>query len=416
MPVHKGYYLTERQLLVSKIENGIVIDHIPAGHAFQVLKLLKLPADARALIAQNVDSGSMGSKDLIKIEGTYLTSNEIDIIAFVAPEATLNIINNWQVKEKRRISLPEILEGAFNCPNTLCPTNVRYVPPNTRFSVEKGDRLEETKLHCSYCGSITYYGTIIDYIQNERFRMERRGLVSKGKIESVFLEVLIQGGALRFQKDTEHPFMLKSGRPSPYFINLGALTDGESLAKLKWAFASYIALLMEQDEIPDFDYVFGPSYKGISLAALTCEGLNELYGMAKRYMYDRKEAKDYGDLSADRVLVGANYFKPGQRLLVVDDTITTGITKIETIEKLRMLGDHKVVGMVIAVDRQEKLGDAEKVEGLSAVEYLEQEMKVGVHSIQNIDTIFNLVKDSLTPEMKNLWVDYYNKYGIVKLE
>jgi aspartate carbamoyltransferase regulatory subunit len=72
--------LSERKLLVSKIENGIVIDHIPPGKAFQVLKLLKLPDDARALIAQNVDSQSMGSKDLIKIEGTYLTSKEIDIM------------------------------------------------------------------------------------------------------------------------------------------------------------------------------------------------------------------------------------------------------------------------------------------------------------------------------------------------
>ena len=101
-------------------------------------------------------------------------------------------------------------------------------------------------------------------------------VVSKGKIESVFLDVLINGGALRFPPSPDRPFTLKSGRPSPYFVNLGALTDGESLGKLKWAFASYIALLVETGEIPDFDYVFGPSYKGISLAALTCEGLNHL--------------------------------------------------------------------------------------------------------------------------------------------
>jgi aspartate carbamoyltransferase regulatory subunit len=408
--------LSDRQLLVSKIENGIVIDHIPAGKAFQVLRLLKLPSDARALIAQNVESGSMGSKDLIKIEGTYLTSSEIDVIAFVAPDATLNIIHDWQVKEKRSISIPETLEGTFNCPNTLCPTNTRYGAPNTRFRVEKGERLEETKLHCTYCGSITYYGTIRDSIQSESFRIERRGLVSKGKIESVFLDVLIKGGGLRFPPSPDRPFMLKSGRPSPYFVNLGALTDGESLGKLKWAFASYIALLVEEGEVPDFDYVFGPSYKGISLAALTCEGLNELYGMDKRYMYDRKEAKDYGDLTSDQVLVGAGYFKPGQRLLVVDDTITTGITKVETIEKLRMLGDHEVVGLVIAVDRQERLGDKDNVEEISAVQYLEQEMGLKVHSIQNIETIYGLIKDSLSEEMRGLWLDYYRRYGTVKLE
>jgi orotate phosphoribosyltransferase len=162
--------------------------------------------------------------------------------------------------------------------------------------------------------------------------------------------------------------------------------------------------------------VFGPSYKGISLAALTCEGLNELYGMGKRYMYDRKEAKDYGDLSSDQVLVGAGYFKPGQRLLVVDDTITTGITKVETIEKLRMLGDHEVVGLVIAVDRQERLGDKDNVEDISAVQYLEQEMGLKVHSIQNIGTIYGLIKDSLSEEMRGLWLDYYRQYGTVKLD
>ncbi|MBD3206536.1 aspartate carbamoyltransferase regulatory subunit [Candidatus Bathyarchaeota archaeon] len=408
--------MTERKLLVSKIENGIVIDHIPPGKAFQVLKLLKLPEDARALIAQNVDSQSMGAKDLIKIEGTYLTSKEIDIIALVAPDATLNIISDWQVRDKTRISIPDVLEGAFNCPNTLCPTNAKYGAPNTEFNVEKGRRVEDTKLHCNYCGSITYYGTIQENIRDEKFRIERRGLVSKGKIESVFLEVLLEGGALRFPSSPDEPFILKSGRPSPYFINLGALTDGESLAKLKWAFASYIALLMEEGEIPDFDYVFGPSYKGISLATLTCEGLNELYGMDKRYMYDRKEAKDYGDMSTDKFLVGANYFKPGQRLLVVDDTITTGITKVETIQKLKMLGDHEVVGVVIAVDRQEKLGDKEHVEERSATQFLERELNLKVHSIQNIHTIYDQIKDTLEPELKEIWLDYYEKYGVVKLQ
>lgn len=408
--------MSNRQLLVSKIENGIVIDHIPAGKAFLVLKLLKLPEDAETLIAQNVESGSLGKKDLIKVEGTYLTSSEIDIIAFVAPNSTLNIIQDWEVKEKRVINPPEEIKGVFKCPNLLCPTNKEFTAPETSFRVETGERIEETKLHCTYCGSITWYGSILEGIKSDQFRIEGTGLVSEAKIEQVFLEALIKGGALRFPPSPDQPFILKSGRPSPYFINLGALTDGESLAKVKWAFASYIALLMERGDIPDFDYVFGPSYKGIGLATLTCEGLNELYGMDKRYMYDRKEEKNYGDLSTDRVLVGASYFKPGQRILVVDDTITTGITKVETIEKLRLLGDHEIVGLVIAVDRLERLGDKDNIEDMSAVEYLEKELNLKVFSIQNIKTIYNLIKDSLSDEMKKLWIDYYSKYGISKLE
>lgn len=408
--------MSERKLLVSKIENGIVIDHIPPGKAFNVLKLLKLDPNARAVIAQNVPSGSMKTKDFIKIEGSYLTSKEIEVIAFVAPSATLNIIRDWNVTEKRKIEIPVQVEGVFKCPNPKCITNKKYSKKKTQFNVETGSSLEDTRLHCNYCGSVTYYGTLRDYLESEELILEGGGLVSQQKIERVFLDVLIEGGALRFPPSPNEPFILKSGRPSPYFVNLGALTDGESLAKLKWAFSSFIALKMEQGELPEFDYIFGPSYKGIGLAALACEGLNELYGMDKRFMYDRKEAKDYGDLSADRVLVGSGYFKPGQRILIVDDTITTGLTKKETIQKLRMLGEHEVVGMVIAVDRQEKMGDTEEVEEKSAAENIEEELGISILSIQNIRTIYDLIKDNLDPEIREQWIDYYNKYGTVKLE
>jgi orotate phosphoribosyltransferase len=133
-------------------------------------------------------------------------------------------------------------------------------------------------------------------------------------------------------------------------------------------------------------------------------------------MYDRKEAKDYGDMSVDKVIVGANYFKPGERILVVDDTITTGITKVESVEKLQLLGEHEVVGVVIAVDRQERLGDVDNVEDTGAVEYLEEELGLKVFSLEKITTIYDLIKDSLDEDMKRLWVDYYRKYGTEKLE
>jgi len=408
--------MSDRQLLVSKIENGIVIDHIPAGKAFQVLRLLKVDPKARALIAQNVESRSHGAKDLIKIEGSYLTSKEIDLIAFVAPSATLNVIEDWQVKEKRRILLPEQIEGIFSCPNPLCPTNAEYTPPRTRFDVEADDGVESIKLRCTYCDSLLYYGSILDYINSDGFSLEGGGLVSREKIEQVFLDILMKKGALRLPPNPDEPFILKSGRPSPYFVNLGALTDGESLAAVKWAFASYVVLLMEQGLLKDFDYVFGPSYKGISLATLTCEGLKELYGMDKRYMYDRKEEKDYGDLSADKVIVGAGYFEQGQRILIVDDTITTGTTKVESIEKLKLLGKHEVVGFIIAVDRQEKMGDTENIEENGAVQYIEEELGLKVFSIQNIQKIYGRIKDSLDEDLRRLWVDYYSKYGTEKLE
>jgi orotate phosphoribosyltransferase len=116
------------------------------------------------------------------------------------------------------------------------------------------------------------------------------------------------------------------------------------------------------------------------------------------------------------VIVGAGFFKPGQRILVVDDTITTGATKIDTFEKLKLLGPHKVVGLVVAVDRQEKMGDAEKVEERGAAEYIEEELGVRVYSIQNVEGIYRIIRDSLDEEMRRLWVEYYAKYGTVTLE
>lgn len=402
--------------MVSKIENGIVIDHIPAGKAFLVLKLLRLDPSARVLIALNVDSRRLGVKDIVKVEGSYLTSREIELIALVAPNATLNIIEGWKIKEKRPIGVPEVVRGVFTCPNPLCPTNSKYSPPRPVFRVEAGDRIETLRLHCKDCGSTLYYGSILEQFDKGAISLEGGGLVSKGKIERVFLDLLLRKGALRLPPSAREPFILKSGRPSPYFINLGVLTDGESLATLKWAFASYIALLLERGEIEDFEYIFGPSYKGISLAALACEGLNELYGMDKRYMYDRKEEKAYGDISADRVIVGAGFFKPGQRILVVDDTITTGATKMDTFEKLKLLGPHKVVGLVVAVDRQERMGDVERVEERGAAEYIEEEVGVKVYSIQNVEGIYRIIRDSLDEDMRRLWVEYYAKYGTITLE
>ncbi|MQY83244.1 hypothetical protein GH157_06095 [archaeon] len=133
-------------------------------------------------------------------------------------------------------------------------------------------------------------------------------------------------------------------------------------------------------------------------------------------MYDRKEEKEYGDLTADKVIVGASYFKPGQKILVVDDTITTGATKVESIEKLKLLGDHTIVGFIIAVDRQEKLGGVDNVEEKGAVEYIEDELGIKVFSLENITTIYNKIKDSVDDEIKRLWIEYYNKYGTEKLE
>ncbi|MFH2021443.1 MAG: orotate phosphoribosyltransferase [archaeon] len=230
------------------------------------------------------------------------------------------------------------------------------------------------------------------------------------------LQMLIDKAALKIASSPSDLFTFKSGRKSTNFINAGALTDGEALSKLKKGFAHLIADLLKTKKIEDFDFIFGPAYKGINLACLACEGLFEEYGMNKRYIYDRKEEKSYGDVSADKVIVGGNFFKPGQKILMIDDVITTGLTKFEALDKLKILGNHKIVGLVLLADRQEKMGDAIKIDEISAVENIERQFGIKVFPILSMKDVFGLVKDKLSPDIKKLWIDYYAKYGAVTLK
>ncbi len=235
------------------------------------------------------------------------------------------------------------------------------------------------------------------------------------KMKQQFLEMLVSKQALKISKNLDNLFVFKSGRMSPNFVNIGALTDGEALSFLRKAYAQKIHELVTTKQMHDFDFVFGPAYKGIPLATLACEGLHESYGWNKRLLYDRKEAKNYGDKASDQSIVGAGFFKPGSRILIIDDVITTGGAKLDALEKIRHLGECKVVGIVIAVDRQEKMGNAEIIEDLSATQSIEKTFGIKTHSLLSMQDIFALASPTLSPEIKKAWVDYYEKYGAVKL-
>ncbi|RMF55515.1 aspartate carbamoyltransferase regulatory subunit [Candidatus Woesearchaeota archaeon] len=137
-----------RAYKVYAIERGTVIDHIPKKKALQVLEILGIDGDDDSIITlgMNMHSEKMGSKDIIKIENKKLTRHELNKIAIIAPNATINIIDEHKVKEKIKVKVPRVIENAIKCGNPKCVT--RHQPVITKFySIDS----EEIKFKCHYC-------------------------------------------------------------------------------------------------------------------------------------------------------------------------------------------------------------------------------------------------------------------------
>ncbi|RLI20661.1 aspartate carbamoyltransferase regulatory subunit [Candidatus Bathyarchaeota archaeon] len=142
--------MEEVTLRVSKIKNGTVIDHITSGHALDVVKILGITGKSGNIvtIAMNVPSKRMGKKDIVKIEGRELKAEEVDKIALIAPNATINIIRDYKVIEKKRVQLPKVIKNIVKCANPACISNSNE-PVQPIFYVENQEPLY---LKCHYCG------------------------------------------------------------------------------------------------------------------------------------------------------------------------------------------------------------------------------------------------------------------------
>jgi orotate phosphoribosyltransferase len=182
-------------------------------------------------------------------------------------------------------------------------------------------------------------------------------------------------------------FTLKSGRPSPYFLNMGDCNTGADAAALGKAYAATIASLDCK-----VDTIFGPSYKGVPLAVMTSIALAQNHETNVGFTFDRKEVKTHGDATgadlAKQILVGAQV-KDGSRVLLIDDVLTTGGTKNEALELLAKIAKVDVPYCVIAVDRQE-VG----IDGVSAVESFTRATNVPVKSILTASEIYQHLSET----------------------
>ena len=187
-----------------------------------------------------------------------------------------------------------------------------------------------------------------------------------------FLDLSIELGILKFGE-----FKLKSGRLSPYFFNAGLFNTGEALAKLGKYYAQALV-----DSGVEFDMLYGPAYKGITLAAATAISLANDHGINVPYAYNRKEAKDHGE---GGVIVGAEI---SGKALIIDDVISAGTSVRESVELIKQNGGE-VAGVLIALDRQEK-GESQ----LSAVQEVEHNLDTQVVSIAKLEQLVDYLGDA----------------------
>ena len=158
--------MEEDKLRVRKIAEGTVIDHIPRGRSLIVLKILGVTGNEENTIAVliNVESRKLGRKDIVKIEKRELTEDEVNLIALVAPTATINIIRNCQVVKKYRVELPREIRRILRCVNPTCVTNTEE-HVETVFEVICRNPL---KLRCAYCWTYLTLEDILHQLEEVR--------------------------------------------------------------------------------------------------------------------------------------------------------------------------------------------------------------------------------------------------------
>jgi orotate phosphoribosyltransferase len=213
-----------------------------------------------------------------------------------------------------------------------------------------------------------------------------------------FIAFSVSAGVLKFGE-----FTTKAGRQSPYFFNAGLFHDGATLGQVAQFYAQTLL-----DSKVEFDMLFGPAYKGITLASATAVAL-AAKGRNTAYAYNRKEAKDHGE---GGTIVGA---KLQDKVVIVDDVISAGTSVRESVDMIRAAGAQPAA-VLIALDRMERSGKDGALSPDSAVQAVAREFGIPVISIANLDDLFTYLSehsgDPALGQYKDAVAAYRARYGV----
>ncbi len=212
-----------------------------------------------------------------------------------------------------------------------------------------------------------------------------------------FVQFAVDAGVLRFGE-----FKTKAGRMSPYFFNAGLFNDGAKLGRLAEFYARRLI-----DSGIEFDMLFGPAYKGITLAAAVAVELAR-QGRNVPFAYNRKEAKDHGE---GGVLVGAPV---RGRVLIIDDVISAGTSVRESIAMIEAAGATPCA-VAIALDRQEKATENGTDAPYSAVQWVEQRLGLRVCAIATLADLLEYLESQSDPQLGMHFARvaaYRDRYGV----
>ena len=213
-----------------------------------------------------------------------------------------------------------------------------------------------------------------------------------------FIQFSVEAGVIRFGD-----FVTKAGRNSPYFFNAGLFSDGANLGKL----ADFYAQTLIASGV-EFDMLFGPAYKGITLASATAVAL-AAKGRNVPFAYNRKEAKDHGE---GGTIVGA---KLQGKVVIIDDVISAGTSVRESVEMIRAAGATPCA-VLIALDRMERSGKDDALSAHSAVQDISETYQMPVVSIGNLNDLFDYLSaagaDAQLTQHKAAVAAYRQHYGV----